>query len=125
MVSPAEDDFANERFDGPAVVGELKGEVVEQFGMAGKFAGPAKVIGGADEAFAEEVFPNPVGHDAGGEGVVGIGNPSGELESSGTVRGNGGGGVGFHCDREKAAGHFFSFVADLATNADVVVGRGL
>ena len=70
MIGATEDDFANEGFDGPDVVGEFEGEVVEEFGVAGEFTRFAKVIGGADKAFTKEVFPNPVDHDAGGEGVV-------------------------------------------------------
>jgi len=43
--------------------------------MSGFGARDAEVRGGGDDAGAEEVVPDAVGHDAGGEGVVGFGEP--------------------------------------------------
>ena len=37
---------------------------------------------------------------------------------------NGGRGAGLHRDGDEATGHFLSFVADLAANANVVIGGG-
>ena len=54
--------------------------MVEEFGVAGKLARLTKVIGRADEAFSEEMLPNAVDHDAGGERVFRIGNPLCEFQ---------------------------------------------
>ena len=125
LVGSAEGDFADEGFDGPAVFDEAEGEMVEEFGVTGELAGLAEVIGGANDAFTEEVFPNAVDHDAGGEGVFGIGDPVGEFESAGVFGRNVSGGSGFHGDGDESAGDLRAFVADLASNVDVAIGDGL
>ena len=125
LVGAAEDDLADEGFDGPIVFDKAEGEVVEEFGVAGEFAGLAKIVGGADEALAEKVFPKAVDDDTGGEWVLGIGDPAGEFEAAGVVRRDVGGGAGLHDDGDETAGDFGSLVADLAPDMDVAVGDGV
>ena len=122
MVSAAEGDFANERLNGPAVLDKAKGKVVEEFGVAGKLAGLAEVVGCADDAFAEEVFPNAVGHDAGGQRIFGISDPVSEFESAGVFRWNIGGGLGFHRDGDETTRDFRAFVADLTADMNMAIG---
>ena len=82
LVGVTKGDFSNELLHRPAVFDEAEGEVVEEFRVAWELAGLAEVIGSTNDAFTEKVFPNAVGHDAGGEGVFGIGNPVGEFEAA-------------------------------------------
>ena len=70
MIGAREDDGADQVFDAPVVLGEVGGEVVEEFGVGGFFAEGAEVIDGGNDASAEEVVPDSVGHDSGGEGVL-------------------------------------------------------
>lgn len=65
--------------------------MVEEFGMAREFSGLAEVIDGANDAFAEEIFPNTIGHDPGGERVLWIGDPFSEFEPAGMIGGDMGG----------------------------------
>ena len=96
-----EEDVAKEALDGAAGGDEALGEVVEEFGVGGEVAEFAEVVGGGDEAAAEEVMPETVDDDAGGEGVARhVGHVSGEFEAAalGGVEGGGIEGV------EEAAG---------------------
>ena len=125
LVGAAKGYFADEGFDGPVIFDEIEGEVIEEFWVAGELAGFAEVVGGADDSLPEEVFPNAVGHDAGGEGVVGIGDPVGEFEAAGVIRGNVGAGAGLHGDGDETTRDFGPFVADLSADVDVAVGDGI
>ena len=59
---------------------EPEGEVVEQFRVRGQFAQAAEIVDRAHEAPAEDVVPEPVDHDAGGERVVGRGKLLGKFQ---------------------------------------------
>ena len=62
------------------LIAEVEGEPVEQLGVGGEFAGDAEVAGASDQAGAEDVLPEAIDGDAGGERVVGVEQPSGEAE---------------------------------------------
>ena len=83
-VGRAADDLAEHRLLAPlVVVAEAEGEMVEQFRVGGFRAGRAEILEGFHEAEAEELFPEAVDHDPGGERVV-LGNqPAGEGEPVG------------------------------------------
>ena len=76
LVGAGEDEAADEFFEGPAVGDEVVGEVVEEEGVGGGVASGAEVVDGADKAFTEEVHPDAVDEDAGGEGVLRVGDSS-------------------------------------------------
>ena len=61
---------------------ELVGEEVEQLGVARFVAAEAEIAGGGDEALAKVMVPEAVHDDAGGERVVGMGDPVREGESA-------------------------------------------
>ena len=95
-VGSGEDDFADDCFSAPAAVDELGGEPVEKFGVGGPRAHETEILGGFDDAGAEEFLPDAVDRDAADEGVVGGGEPVGEVEA--------GGGAGVGCEGRKEAG---------------------
>src|SRR2546423_1442928 len=59
----------------PAAADELRGQPVEQFRMAGRFALGAKVFGGLDDSGPEILLPILVDHHARGERIRRIENP--------------------------------------------------
>src|SRR5262245_16450435 len=63
----------------PVALANFCREVVEQFRMRDGAAHDAEVAGGEAEASAEMPLPEPVSDDAGGEGVFGVYEPSGEI----------------------------------------------
>ena len=67
-----------QRFEMAAVLNELLGEVIEQFGFCGLAAGEAEVARTRDEALAEVMLPDAVGDDTPRQRVVGSGDPFGE-----------------------------------------------
>jgi hypothetical protein len=123
LVGAGEDEATNEFFEGPAVGHEVVGEVVEQEGVGGEITGGAEVIDGADEALAEEVHPDAVDEDAGGEGILRMGDPLSELEAAALISWNGGG-VGNLGSLDEATRDGGAEVADIATDVDGAVGRG-
>src|SRR5262249_40626313 len=62
LVRGARHDELVDRLELPTVLDEFASEVVEQFGMRGRFALRAEVVRRADEALAEVVLPESV-HD--------------------------------------------------------------
>ena len=78
----AEHERADHFFHAPAVLRELHGERIEQFRVARLFPGRAEIIRAAHETRAEEMQPDAIYHDAGGEGIRGCGEPVGELEAT-------------------------------------------
>src|SRR5438132_1655777 len=72
---------ADEVFDEPGGLAGFNGEVVEQFAVAGGFVLGTQVFETGGEAGAEELFPEAVGEDSGGEGVFGGDDPFGEVEA--------------------------------------------
>ena len=81
LVGLGEDHFLHEGFDVPAGIDELKGEVVEEFGVAGPHALGAEVLRGFDESGAEELLPEAVDGDAGGEGIFFLDKPVCEVHA--------------------------------------------
>ena len=75
------DHQANHGFDVPVGADEFGGEPVEEFGMAGWFALDTEVLGGFDEAGAEDGLPEAVDGDTGGEGIAGVDKPLREAEA--------------------------------------------
>ena len=109
------DEVAVECLDGPAVVDEPGGQVIQQLGVGGLFPGGAEVVRRGDEAGAEVVLPDAVDEDAGGEGIAGTGDGAGQTEAAvigigAAVHG------GEHL--EEAAGHGFAGLAEVAPDQD-------
>jgi hypothetical protein len=90
----------------PAALAELGGEVIEQFGMRRAGSHDAEIFRGFDEAGAEELLPDFVDGDAGGERVFRGDEPVGEIEA-------GGAGAFFFQGREEAGGVGFDGDAEL------------
>jgi len=59
----------------------------------------AKIVGRCHDAAPEQMTPDAVGHDAGGEGVVRAGDPFGKFEAAAGFPGNRG--RGRHCDSDR------------------------
>ena len=82
-VGGGRDDLFDEALHVPAVLHEIDGEPVEQFGVARLLALRAEVGGGGDEAGAEEDLPEAIHLDARGERVLAHRDPVGEAEAVG------------------------------------------
>ena len=92
-VGGAEGEFAEERFERPAVVaGEAEGEVVEEWLAGGQGPAGAEVLEGFHDAAAEEGGPEAVGSDACGQGVAVAHEPLGHGEAGRIFRGRSEGG---------------------------------
>ena len=61
--------------------GEIVGQPVEQFRMAGQLPLRAKVIGSGYNAPAEKMKPDPVDHHPGSQGVFRAGDKVGQSEA--------------------------------------------
>ena len=117
-----QDQEANLLLDGPALFDEAGGEVIEQFGIGGRLADGAEVIGSRDDSLPEQMQPDAVCHDARGERIGGAGNEIGDLEAAAAV--------GFDAVRrsgdqfEEAAGDQASWTGGVARgeNREVVAG---
>ena len=72
-------------FERPACLNEPAGEEIEQFGMRGKLAGAAVIVGSADDALGEVILPDAVRDYAGGERMGRRGEPLGHFETSGAL----------------------------------------
>ncbi|MFM1944029.1 MAG: hypothetical protein RI897_3011 [Verrucomicrobiota bacterium] len=110
-------------FDGPSVLDEFGGEPVEEFRVSGRDAVGAEVTGGGGDAGAEGVVPEAVDEDAGGEWVLGVGDPVGELGAAllfGGVHGEA------ECaeDGERVGGDGFTWGEGVST-VEAVGGFGL
>ena len=68
-------------FHGPAVVGEIAGQMIEHAWMCWTFALRAEVFLRGDDAFAKHFGPPAVDRDTADEWVVAVGHPLGESES--------------------------------------------
>ena len=66
-----DDEVADERLGRPALFDEAGGEEVEQLAVDRLRALDAEIAGGGDERLAEDLSPDAVDHDAGGERVLG------------------------------------------------------
>src|ERR1043165_6224044 len=77
------------RFEGPTALDEARREMIEQFRMRGWLAAHAEIVGRGDETATEMILPEAVGHHAGGERVIGPGQPLREFEPA-TALGAGG-----------------------------------
>ena len=72
--------------EGTAMAQEVAGEPVEQLRMAGRFTAQAEVAGCGHQAPAEVALPDPVDNDAGGQGIVRIGDPLRQLQATAGLR---------------------------------------
>ena len=90
LINAGKHDEAVEFFDGPTVLHEAGGQVIEQFGMARRVGLVAEIVRGGDKALAEMMHPDAVDQDAGGEGVVGVDDGLGQLEAAAAMRKGGG-----------------------------------
>ena len=77
-VGGGEDDLAVELLEAPALRDEAPREPVEQFGVRGLVAELAEIVGRASDPAAEVILPDAVDDGAGGERVVGLGDPRSE-----------------------------------------------
>src|SRR5438874_6680741 len=103
-------------FDRPAVVHEMNGQIVEKLRMRWRFAASAKVAGRRNQSVAEMPQPDAVDDDAGGEGIVFIGDGLSEFEPAGAVLKWLAIGTGEN--REKLAGNFITFHRRIAAFED-------
>ena len=109
---------------GPFVFDKSGGQRVEELGMGGRDAHGAEVVDGGHDAPAEEVVPNPVGGDAGGEWVCSGDDLFSQFEPAGGLArwrdffaAEGG---------EETTGNFLAEVFVGTTDVDVVVfGRAV
>ena len=93
-----EDDGFMQGFHVPAGADEFAGEPVEEFGIFGAVTLAAEVVGGLDEAAAEEGLPEAIHRHAREQRMARVGEPACEAEAVarliGWKGGEGGGGVG-------------------------------
>ncbi len=84
LIGAAHDDFADGFFEGPVVVDEAIGKVIEE-GLIGRGLHPwcREVVNGRGSMpWPSSQNTEAVGHDAGGEGVFGGGDPVGEFAAA-------------------------------------------
>src|SRR4051794_20456409 len=62
----------------PFALGQLASEPIEKLGMRRVIAHRAKVVAGCDDSNAEVMLPESIDDDAGGERMIGPGQPAGE-----------------------------------------------
>ncbi len=77
-------------FETPAVLDQLGGQPVEQFGMRGAAAVEAEVVGRIDQAHAEVIMPQPIDDHPREQRIVGMGDPRGQPLAAFAFRGVGG-----------------------------------
>ena len=80
-VSGAHDHIFHGALHVPLVLAEIHSEVVEELGVGGQFALQPEILGGFDDAIAEELLPEAVHLHAGGEWVFRSHRPLGEAEA--------------------------------------------
>ena len=85
-------------FERPSVFYEIRGEPIEQFGMARQLAAQAEVARRVDEAPPKMPRPHAVDDDARGERVVGRGDGAGQLKAAAAVLEGLAFGVGEHLE---------------------------
>ena len=66
----------------PVLGDELARQPVEQVRVRGALAVEAKVVRRADDAAAEMVVPDAVNQHAGGQRILGAGDPLGQLQTA-------------------------------------------
>ncbi len=93
--------FALNRFERPAAVHQLQGQIVEQFLIAGRRSSSAEVIGSGDDAASKMPLPKTIHDDARGERIVFARDPIGQFQASATLFGFGQSGAAQHL-RESA-----------------------
>ena len=69
-----------EPFHVPSRFAKLDGQPVEQLGVRGKLAADSEVAGRAHQPRAEDLLPEPVDHDAGGQRMLGPDQPLRQAE---------------------------------------------
>ena len=74
------DHHAEEALHVPARFAKVDGQPVEQLGVRGKLAGDAEVAGRAHQAAAENLLPEAVDDDAGGQRMLGPDEPLRQAE---------------------------------------------
>ena len=84
-VGLGEKDFANGRFDFPSLVTKARGEVIKKLRMGGGVAHQPEIAWGPDNALADQVAPNSIDHDPGGQGVMGRQNGFGQLQATASL----------------------------------------
>ena len=121
-VGPGEGEPAHEPFLRPAVVDEVGGQPVEQFGVRGSVAAGAEVVDRMHDPEAEELLPDPVDGDPRGERIERVGDPVRHLQAAALIRGH------RRCVRPRrhpqhATGHDGPGSPRVAADGDVGIGR--
>ena len=80
LIGATEHELADQCLDRPAVLHERDSQVVEQLGMARRLPGCPEVVGRRDQSATEQMQPDAVDHDAGGERVLRRRQPVRQLE---------------------------------------------
>ena len=124
-IRTAQDDLAHEALDGPPVLAQAQGEVIEEFRVGGPIPVESEVIRRGDDSPAHEVHPDAVGGDARGQGVLGADEPLGELQPAAGACGQLHG-IAAVQHRDQSARDAAGLLADLAPHEErAVVGDAL
>ena len=108
--SLSQHDFFDHGFGGPTIFDVFGSKPVEEFGVSRLSSRDAEVCRGRDNPGSEEVVPDAVHHDAGSEGVFGVGEPICEFFSAyGIFRTGVESKVSFH-DGKSSRWHFITWV---------------
>ena len=90
LIRMRQNDRAHQLLDRPALADESARQVIQQFRVRRAISGDAKVIDALDQTLAEQMFPDPVHHDARRERIVRTAEPLGELQPPAMGGGDGG-----------------------------------
>ncbi len=121
LIGAAEHQFANEFLEGPTILHEFVGQVVQQLRMAGRTTRHTKVIDSVDNAFAKQVLPDAVHDYSRRQRVAGFGQPHSQLIATAASRWYGlAGQVIQHA--QKASRHRGSELFRFAANTNLGIG---
>ena len=105
----------------PAGGDELRGEMIQQFGMRRAFAEQSEVARCSDEAPSEMMLPNSIDQHASGQRIRGIGNRFRQLQTSAPFAERGR--FGRAEDRQEASRNLVPQVLVIATDMHLQVRR--
>ena len=71
--------------DQRVLVNKTMRQVVQQLGVRRRQPADTKVVDRGDDSAAHQVLPDPIDGDAGGQRIVGMNEPLGQLSSSALV----------------------------------------
>ena len=125
-VDVREHDEAVHLLHAPTVFNKRGGEIIKQLRVGGPVAHHAEIAGGADDAAAEMMLPDPVHHDARDERILRTGEPVGQSRTPPRrihARGRNNFGIRGVEDRKESRLHFFPRHIPIARRQDERLGR--